>query len=541
LQHTPNAPPSTPSPIERFAPLAALALAALFLAQAIPASLDESLTWDETGYIAAGYANLWQGFYGLNADHPPGMQKLSALPLSVPNAPLADAPRFLESENPRAAYGREFFFGTGIDVEAASLRARAPVLLIAAGLVLAVFAWGRSLFGTRPALLAATLAALCPPLLAHGRLATEDMGCTAGMFVAVWMLWRATLAPSLSRAALCGIAVGGALLTKYTALLLAPIFVLLWLAPPAAGRRLPIGHVLLVTGIALGVASFGYGWTPRPDLYLGGILRIYPDIGDDYFFYFAGQVSDEAFAVHGLASLVAKLPASALACLGLGAGLALRRRDTPGAIWLLVPPAVVLLASALDITNPGIRRVLPAVPFLLLFAASAAKDVQGQTHRVTLVAIVIAAVLEAGFAYPRHLAFQSPLAGGAEGGPYLFDDSNVDWGQDLPALARWQRQHQRPDETLTLHYFGSAEPAYYGVVAQPFDLDQLEDPPPGLYAVSAHYLVFYRKIALLDGADSDWLSKFTPVDRARSIYLYRFGDGSEASSAAASASRPSRR
>ncbi len=521
----------------------AAALALLFLVQALPASLDESLTWDETGYIAAGWANLWQGDYGLNADHPPGMQKLSAWPLLglVTQAPPANASRFLETANPRATYGREFFFGGDLDVEAATLRARLPVLAISAGLVFALFAWGRAWLGPGPGLLAAALAALCPPLLAHGRLATEDMGCAAGMFVAVWLLWRATFEPRWTRTLGCGIATGLALLTKYTALLLGPIFVLLWCVPPRGASRLPLPRAAALGAVALAVASLGYGWIPRPDLFLGGITKIYPDVAPDYAFYLAGRVSESPFAIHGLASLALKLPLSALALLGVAGWQATRGDSRDRALWWLIPPAVVLLASAFDTTNPGVRRVLPAIPFLLLFAGHAAREPSPRMRKALAVLVGCAAV-EAALAYPHHLAYLNPLAGGTRNGPYVFDDSNVDWGQDLPALARWQREHQRPDETLHLYYFGSAMPAAYGVEARPFALEHVEAPPPGLYAISAHYLVFFRKLAALRGLDSDWLAKYEPVDRAgSSTWLYRFDAASRASTDAASDSRPSAR
>ena len=94
--------------------------------------------------------------------------------------------------------------------------------------------------------------------------------------------------------------------------------------------------------------------------------------------------------------------------------------------------------------------------------------------------------------HPHHLSYVSAAVGGPERGPYLLDESNIDWGQDLPALARWQRG--RPaDERVRLFYFGSADPEAYGVRSEPFDpLDRVA-PRPGLYAISAHQLVGFRK------------------------------------------------
>ena len=65
-------------------------------------------------------------------------------------------------------------------------------------LVLLIYLWGNSIYGQKVALLAATIAALSPNLLAHSKVATEEMGCTALMFASVWSLWRCLKAPLFS-------------------------------------------------------------------------------------------------------------------------------------------------------------------------------------------------------------------------------------------------------------------------------------------------------------------------------------------------------
>jgi hypothetical protein len=42
-------------------------------------------------------------------------------------------------------------------------------------------------------------------------------------------------------------------------------------------------------------------------------------------------------------------------------------------------------------------------------------------------------------------------------------DSNLDWGQDLKRLAAWMRENGV--SRMKLSYFGSADPAYYGIAA----------------------------------------------------------------------------
>ena len=47
----------------------------------------------------------------------------------------------------------------------------------------------------------------------------------------------------------------------------------------------------------------------------------------------------------------------------------------------------------------------------------------------------------------------------------LLTDSNLDWGQGLIALRSYQQQH--PNQGLQLAYFGSVDPALYGIKAAP--------------------------------------------------------------------------
>lgn len=113
--------------------------------------------------------------------------------------------------------------------------------------------------------------------------------------------------------------------------------------------------------------------------------------------------------------------------------------------------------------------------------------------------------------FPHHLSYFNLIAGGPEQGPFLLNDSNIDWGQDLPALAAWQK-HNSDSEPLKLAYFGTAIPEIYGVKSQPMSIDDVENPKPGTYAISVTELVF-----------TGWLSKYKPIGRAGySIYIFRF-------------------
>jgi tetratricopeptide (TPR) repeat protein len=93
-------------------------------------------------------------------------------------------------------------------------------------------------------------------------------------------------------------------------------------------------------------------------------------------------------------------------------------------------------------------------------------------------------------AYPHTLTFFSTLAGGPSNGYRYLTDSNLDWGQHLELLKRWMDAGKV--RHLNLAYFGTADPAYYGIDcthlpgAPTFALPQVTKPRlPGYVAISA--------------------------------------------------------
>jgi hypothetical protein len=180
------------------------------------------------------------------------------------------------------------------------------------------------------------------------------------------------------------------------------------------------------------------------------------------------------------------------------------RRQSPQAqtcrrIWdaasLVIPFAVLFTADLRSKLDLGIRHMLPVYPFLYIMAAvGVAMMVKRFGDRGKLVAIALAIVLvaETAFAFPNYIAFFNTFCGGSRGGLRQLGDSNLDWGQDLPALAKWQREH--PDANLYLCYFGTADPVYYGIRYKPLpytlalrdhDLDLSMPREPGVIAISA--------------------------------------------------------
>lgn len=541
-----------PRTLERYARAAVFLLMLTFFAQGYFSSLQKSLTWDEPTTLGGGYAILAWGDYDIYLESPPLMQVLSAWGLyrMGPSEP-AEA-QWRAADNDKNSLGVGLTFRGGVDHERVALWARLPVLLLGTLLIGLVYLWGRRLLGVRVALAVTLLAAFSPNLIAHSRQATADLAGTFFMFAAVASFWWAAQTGDVKRWFLCGAATGLAMVAKFTALLLGPVYILLtlatWMLRPATRNvRWVLTAALPIVLLSWLTITLAYGFDPDLSLFRSGVSRIYSDHASVYFHYLLGELSTTPYWYYTIVAYLLKVPTAVLLLLGMAAvtlGVRLARHlrpvgpddqgdsragagesdrnDLENVLFLLIPVGVIVGASFFDAANIGLRRILPAFPFLLLFAGFAVRAADSRAARVGVGLLLVWAVGAGVWIYPHHLSFFNVVAGGPEQAPYLLDDSNIDWGQDLPGLGAWQRTRP-PSEELRVLYFGSAVGPAYGVRGVAFDHADRPRPRPGVYAISVHHLVSFRKYILQGLPGVDWLTEFEPIERiGNSIYIYEF-------------------
>jgi hypothetical protein len=141
--------------------------------------------------------------------------------------------------------------------------------------------------------------------------------------------------------------------------------------------------------------------------------------------------------------------------------------ELPGVVWhWLLPAVVVFIAVSLGRIDIGERYLLPVYPYAILLAAAAVPRVRTWRggDRLLLIALVLHAVPALLVAPRGYLTYFNLLAGGPDRGHRVLADSNLDWGQDLPRLARWMKR-QGVDE-IQLGYHGSDDPERLGLRVQ---------------------------------------------------------------------------
>jgi 4-amino-4-deoxy-L-arabinose transferase-like glycosyltransferase len=511
-------------------PAAVAALLLLMAAIEWDTARRESQTYDEAVHMAAGYSYFLNGEYHIDPEHPPLSKMLAALPLLVMRPELP--PEQPEWGEDHRFLGAAFLFRNRLPADTILLAGRVTRFAITLALGLALAVWSRARFGSGASLLALYLYTLDPNILAHGRYVTNDMLMALATFLALVAWSRFLSLRTIGALGLAGVALGMAMISKFSAVFLIPVFALLYLIRwwhdgdlPAGTRRLgwrdAAKSMAAVGVISLSIIALAYlpetarflhhpGAGPpltariQPETTMGRVLyRVGQAFHLPAFTYLVGLESNErhdrnghpsyllgqirerggwwyyfpvAFALKAPDALLLLLvSALVLASLWMARpGLARRLRAAPFAWFVLTTPMAIYIALALrSHINVGVRHLLPVWPLLLIAVSAAAVHGLRRQPALLVAVVCMAAVVHATEAvaiYPHHLSFFNVLAGGpARGSRYLLD-SNIDWGQDLKFLRRWQQDHGDPP--ICLAYFGTADAAYYRTKYYPWQLPQ---------------------------------------------------------------------
>jgi 4-amino-4-deoxy-L-arabinose transferase-like glycosyltransferase len=245
--------------------LAAIILLATMFLLLIGPAREDSLTFDEPAHIAAGYAYVKFHDARLNYEHPPLLKMLASLPLLplAPRFPLASS-AWQGENNGQWETARIFLYESGNDPHRIAALARLGPTVLTALLGLVLFVWTKHWAGVAAALLTVFLWAFSPTVLAHGRFVTTDVAAAFGVTLAGFAFIPFLARPGGKTALLAGLALGVALLCKFSIFLLVPFMaalILLWIAlEPRKMWRYLVGSGVIGV-VAAAVVLLCYLWT----------------------------------------------------------------------------------------------------------------------------------------------------------------------------------------------------------------------------------------------------------------------------------------
>ena len=518
-------------------------LLSLYAIQCVWFIRTQSLTYDEPVHISEGLDAWRNGRFEDYNDHPPLARLLCTLPLIGRNSGHQ-----WQVDVEKLPTG---FRAVNVSPDPVSLAWRARAVNVVLGLLLGFLLWLQAarLFSDAAANFVLALFAFSPSLIAHFSLVTTDGAATLLIFATAVQVARWKQVPSWRNALTSGVVFGVLLLAKFSTL---PIFLLaaFWMLVLVGGhpRLNPLRWNWAKTALALLIAFVmvwaGYffhisrvtirdgtlnvthpHWTaslakptrsklnisiPVPaGEFIAGLRDVALHNSHGQPAFFLGQVSPTGgWKAYYPVAILLKWPLLVLALSGTGLALCiLGRVRVPDFEILISFPAVYFLLAIFAHFNIGERHVLPLYPFALLFAGATWQRFSRLRFGSAVLGVLLVLNATDALRYaPGYLSYFEIFVP-SQTSYRLLADSNLDWGQGLLALRNYQREH--PDEQISLAYFGSVDPAVYGIRAR--SLAENEH-ATGTVIVSAtdlageylkdpngyRWLLRYRLVAILD-------------------------------------------
>lgn len=195
----------------------------LYWFMAVSVSPRIGVTADEIVHTVGGYSYWRFDDYRLHPENGTLPMRVATLPMLAMNLRFPPLESWDWQHANAHLVGRSFFFEQGNAFDRMLLAGRVMVALFGVFTVWLTWRWARGLFGRGAGLLAATLAAFCPTMLAHGGLVTSDMGMTACVLAALTSAWRLLHRATWTWLALTTVACGAAFLSKMSGVLIVPL------------------------------------------------------------------------------------------------------------------------------------------------------------------------------------------------------------------------------------------------------------------------------------------------------------------------------
>lgn len=511
----------------------AIALLLIFYALLTLGIRELSFTSDEPAHIAVGYSILARGPAALwlipRYGHPPLLNVLEAslLYLANPHIPVAQLDGW--------GSGTINYFRAFEDymkpVERVEFTARAPISLLTVVLGALIFRWGKALWGEKAGLLALIALVFDPLLLAHGRLATTDVGTTLFGTAALYLTWRWMERPRWPPALGAGFLLGLTMLAKMSGLFWTAAVGLLGLATLWRYRKK--GGVILAHGTGMAVMSLlvlwaGHAFTwgpvaglpvslPAPGYWNGLIYQVTAAGG--HLTFALGQIKGGHRWWYFPLAFALKNPLPLLMSLMSGLITLLRRPFSwSRALALTLFPAFYTALAMWSGINIGYRHMLPIHPFLYLTIGGGLWLWGWGAHalpwrRWALGAIGLWYIGATLSLFPYEIAYFNELAGGPENGQRYLVDSNLDWGQGYKALRRYLTASPEPRPQLA--YLYNVPPELYNITEYtPAPILAPFHPHPGRYIISITGQQYYPEAY-------GWFSQIAPTAKlAFSFFVY---------------------
>ncbi|MBI2057716.1 MAG: glycosyltransferase family 39 protein [Candidatus Yanofskybacteria bacterium] len=500
---------------------------------------------DEIIHLPGGYSYWKTGEIALNPEHPPLVKLMASFPLLFMDLKFdANDVSLVGPFKKQWTFGSKFLFSN--DADRLLLWGRLPIMLLSVLLGFYIYKWGSEMFSRKAGLLALFLYAFMPVIITNAQFVTMDLPLASFSFITFYYLWKFVIAGQKKHLACSGLFLGMALSSKFSATVFLPVvalFVLIY-AWQCGGelnvkmRRLA-NFSLLMAVPALAVVYFSYLMPADSGFYLRGLKSVYANWKPDFNLYLNGKFSPDGWWYYFLEAFLIKTPIPALVAFAASVLFYKKiKMDSWSKALVFLPMLFFAFVTSAKAQNISIRYLVPAIPFLILYAGGLAgimshelrimgKEIKSLIHNSYFIILILLAVWYVWSAvsiYPDFMPYFNEFIGGPKNGYKYLDDSNIEWGQDLKRLGKYQAKN--PDIKV-IYSWSHSSPEYYRVSMSNFkqaDESGWWREPKGRFAVNTFLLI---RMQLLSDQKNDpalnWLALYEPVDKiGQSFFVYEF-------------------
>ena len=530
-----------------------LCLFLVFFSELLLGSKQLSLTSDEPPHIAHGYLMLKTGDTWALSDHrhPPLLNMLAASPLLL--QPEQPDPRQIASwQEDFVLYVRALWPQLG-PVERLAYVTRFPNILLSILLLSMVIRWTQEITHPLGAVFAGLLMVVDPTMVAHAQLNTTDIGLTFFACLAIYLVDHTAKKRTLLQLVYSGFALGCAMATKATGLLLAPVVVVIMLwrtTQHYAELKLPTRECLktitkkwlaqsFIVGVLSVISVLIIYALPRMlssnfDLLSGlvdHVKLLSLTLSERYRSAFlAGEIRQGGWWWYFPYTFAIKTPIPSILFV-LSATIVTLSQPKKMLKWvsLWLFPIIYIFLAVRSHLNIGYRHLLPVFPFFYIAVGGLIKKLVSSPNHIsrsikanraslTLARVVTALLfvwqaIDLALVFPFPLAYFNAFVGGPSNGYRYLVDSNVDWGQSFLALRKYMQSENIPWTWLS--YYTWIDPAAYDITYRPLPpedeshtIPRRYNPLPGVYTLSATTL---QGIMMADPNLYDWFRHRAPT------------------------------
>lgn len=554
-----------------------------FLLQSAYALFSNNLVIDEPAYITVGY------YFAKYADtrmvilHPPLTFLLTGFPLLFADVNL---PYDYQKCTDVGFYqcSQDFFFESGNDAEKIGVYARIPFLAISVLLGLLLFFFTEEIYGTKPAFAALALYSFSPTILAYNTVVFTDFLVAFFIFSTMYFLWKLLKNYSKKLLLFTGISFGLAMASKFTAIFLIPIFIIIFAAGAYRKKDRKIlakkysKQFLWIISIGIIVLYSSYFFSfdtisnSIPQRYADSIQSTVDSFGKDsakyrisnylvndlkmpmpqYLAGFAGQYEVESSKrKQGYLNgelyyggkwhyfpevMLIKNPIPLLILFAVGIYISLRqlKKNMVNELFILLP--IIFFAGPFILANfnLGLRHVLPILPFIFMLSSRAVNTKPYNSKfwlKLAVFALFVWYIMASLLIMPHYAAYFNEFVGGPKNGHKYLVSSNLDMGQDLKGLRDYLKENNI--KKVKLAYHGAFDPAYYNISYEPLPMESYIPWAPNFgaenykedcskkYGIIAISVSNLHGYNLLNESCFKWLDEYKPIKSiGHTIFVY---------------------